>query len=141
VGGAKIGVAGELHPDAARALGVEGRPLVFELDLQTLPPVAPVAVAELPRFPSVTRDLSFFVDESVSAARIAGLVEEMRAPLLVDVRVLEEYRGDKRPAGKKGMLWSFVYRAPDRTLTDAEVQKLHDELVGKLGAALSFDRR
>ncbi|MCA1664503.1 MAG: phenylalanine--tRNA ligase subunit beta, partial [Myxococcales bacterium] len=59
----KIGVVGELHPDAARALGVEGRPLVFELDLGALPPSRPVALAELPRFPSVTRDLSFFVDE------------------------------------------------------------------------------
>ena len=70
-----------------------------------------------------------------------GLVEELRAPLCVDVRVLEEYRGDKRPAGKKGMLWSFVYRAPDRTLTDAEVQKLHDDLVGSSPGALAFDRR
>ncbi|HEX9101882.1 MAG TPA: phenylalanine--tRNA ligase subunit beta, partial [Polyangia bacterium] len=141
VGAARVGVAGELHPDAARALGVEGRPLVFEVDLQALPAARPVAVAELPRFPSVTRDLSFFVDEGVPAARIAGLVDELRAPLLVDVRVLEEYRGDKRPAGKKGMLWSFTYRAPDRTLTDAEVQKLHDELVAKLGHELAFDRR
>ncbi|HWE27970.1 MAG TPA: phenylalanine--tRNA ligase subunit beta, partial [Polyangia bacterium] len=136
-----IGVAGELHPDAARALGIEGRPLLFELDLQALPPVRSVAVAELPRFPSVTRDLSFFVDEEVSAAKIRALVERLRAPLLVDVRVLEEYRGDKRPAGHKGMLWSFTYRAPDRTLTDAEVQKLHDELVAKLAAELSFERR
>ena len=141
VGDTRIGVVGELHPDAARALGVEGRPLVFELDLQALPAVAAQKIVEPPRFPSVTRDLSFFVDEGVSAARIRALVEELRAPLCVDVRVLEDYRGDKRPSGKKGMLWSFVYRAPDRTLTDAEVQKLHDELVGKLGAALSFDRR
>lgn len=141
VGDTNVGVAGELHPAAARALGVEGRPLVFELDLQALPPPRPIVVAELPRFPSVTRDLSFFVDEAVPAARISALVERLRAPLLVDVRVLEDYRGDKRPAGKKGMLWSFTYRAPDRTLTDAEVQPLHDELVARLGAELAFDRR
>jgi phenylalanyl-tRNA synthetase beta chain len=141
VGASKVGVAGELHPDAARALGVEGRPLVVEVDLQALPPAGAIAVGELPRFPSVTRDLSFFVDEGVTAAHIAGLVEEVRAPLLVDVRVLEDYRGDKRPAGKKGMLWSFTYRAPDRTLTDAEVQTLHDALVGKLSAELSLVRR
>ena len=141
VGAIRVGVAGELHPDAARALGVEGRPLLFELDLQALPPARPIAVAELPRFPSVTRDLSFFVDENVTAARIRGLVDKLRAPLLVDVRVLEDYRGDKRPTGKKGMLWSFTYRAPDRTLTDAEVQKLHDELVTRLATELAFDRR
>jgi phenylalanyl-tRNA synthetase beta chain len=55
--------------------------------------------------------------------------------------VLEDYRGEKRPAGRKGMLWSFTYRAPDRTLTDAEVQKLHDELVAKLGRELPVELR
>ena len=114
---------------------------MFELDLQALPQKALVAVAELPRFPSVARDLSFFVDESVSAARIGAVVARLRDPLCVDVRVLEDYRGEKRPAGKKGMLWSFTYRAADRTLTDGEVQKLHDELVTRLRTELSVDLR
>jgi phenylalanyl-tRNA synthetase beta chain len=136
-----VGHVGELHPQAARALGVEATPLVFELDLMALPVPEPVTAAELPRFPAVARDLSFFVDEQVTASRIRQILERLRDPLCVDVRVLEEYRGEKRPAGKKGMLWSFTYRAPDRTLTDAEVQKLHDELVGKLSAELGIERR
>ncbi len=141
VGDARVGVVGELHPSAARALGVEGRPFVFEIDLQALPAAAATAVGELPRFPSVTRDLSFFVDEGVPAARIRALVDGLRSGLLVDVRVLEEFRDAKLPTGKKGMLWSFTYRAPDRTLTDTEVQKLHDDLVAQLAGSLSFDRR
>jgi phenylalanyl-tRNA synthetase beta chain len=141
VAGAVVGHLGQLHPATARALAVEATPLVFELDLMALPPPAAVVAAELPRFPAVARDLSFFIDESVTASRISALVDRLRSPLLVDVRVLEEYRGDKRPAGKKGMLWSFTYRAADRTLTDAEVQKLHDELVEKLSAELAFERR
>lgn len=140
-GDVAVGAVGELHPHAARALGVEGRPLVFELDLQALPAAAPVAAAELPRFPAVTRDLSFFIDERVLAAEVAAAVDRVRHPLLIDVRVLEEYVGDKRPSGKKGMLWSFTYRAPDRTLTDAEVQKLHDDLVAALARELGFERR
>jgi phenylalanyl-tRNA synthetase beta chain len=141
VGGHVVGHLGELHPQAARALGVEATPLVLEVDLMALPISAAVTAGELPRFPAVARDLSFFVDEKVTAARIRGIFERLRDPLCVDVRVLEEYRGEKRPAGKKGLLWSFTYRAPDRTLTDAEVQKLHDELVAKFGNELSIDRR
>ncbi|MCU1280944.1 MAG: phenylalanyl-tRNA synthetase, beta subunit [bacterium] len=141
VGDAVIGHVGELHPSAARTLAVEATPLVFELDLQALPPPAPVMAAELPRFPSVVRDLSFFVDEEVTSRHLRALFERLRSPLCVDVRVLEEYRGEKRPAGRKGMLWSFTYRAPDRTLTDAEVQKLHDELVAKLGRELPVTLR
>ena len=141
VGDAVVGHVGQLHPAAARALGVEATPLVFEIDLQALPSPASVMAAELPRFPSVVRDLSFFVDESVTSRQLRALFERLRAPLCVDVRVLEDYRGEKRPAGRKGMLWSFTYRAPDRTLTDAEVQKLHDELVAKLGRELPVELR
>ncbi len=75
------------------------------------------------------------------AANVRRAVDRVRPALLVDVRVLEEYVGDKRPAGQKGMLWSFTYRAPDRTLTDAEVQTMHDELVAALGRELGFVRR
>jgi phenylalanyl-tRNA synthetase beta chain len=141
VAGAVVGYAGQLHPQAAKALALPAAPLVFELDLQALPPPAAVVAAELPRFPAVSRDLSFFVDEAVTARALGEAIERARSPLCVDVRVLEEYRGDKRPTGKKGMLWSFTYRAPDRTLTDAEVQKLHDELVTALAAAFPIDRR
>jgi phenylalanyl-tRNA synthetase beta chain len=142
VGGKLVGHVGELHPQAARALAVDGRPLLFEVDLAALPAATPVAATDLPRFPAVTRDLSFFVDESVPAARIREAIDRARSPLCVEVRVLEDYREPgKVPVGKKGMLWSFTYRAPDRTLTDAEVAKSHDELVTALAGALGFDRR
>ncbi len=142
VGGAIVGHVGRLHPRAARTLAVEAQPLVFTIDLAALPTANAVNARELPRFPPVSRDLSFFIDEGVTAARIREAIERARNPLLVDVRVLEDYREPgKVPAGKKGMLWSFTYRAPDRTLTDAEVQTLHDGLVTQLAAALSFDRR
>jgi phenylalanyl-tRNA synthetase beta chain len=136
VGEVVVGHVGQLHPSTARMLALAATPLLFELDLQALPAPVAVKAVELPRFPSVVRDLSFFVDETVTARHMRALFERLRSPLCVDVRVLEEYRGEKRPAGRKGMLWSFTYRAADRTLTDAEVQKLHDELVEKLGREL-----
>ena len=141
VGATRVGVAGELHPDAARALGVEGRPLVFELDLQALPPARPVAVGELPRFPSVTRDISFLIDETVTAAEMRRAIEAERDELRVEVRVLEEYRDAKLPVGKKSMLWSITYRAPDRTLTDDDVQPSHQAVVARLMKSLGAQVR
>jgi phenylalanyl-tRNA synthetase beta chain len=137
----KIGVVGELHPDAARALGVEGRPLVFELDLQALPPTRPVAVAELPRFPSVTRDISFLVDEGVTSAEIRGEIEREADTLRVEVRVLEDYRDAKLPPGKKSMLWSITYRAADRTLTDEDVSASHQAVIARITKAFAAQVR
>ena len=56
--------------------------------------------------------------------------------------VLEDYREPGHvPPGDKGMLWSFTYRAPDRTLTDAEVDALHNALRERLAGLLSLRLR
>jgi len=137
-----LGHVGELHPDVARALGIEARPFVFELGLDELGDAGWPRVAELPRFPSVTRDLSFFVGAERPAREIGALLQTLRDPLCVEVRVLEDFRDPgKVPPGQKGMLWSFTYRASDRTLTDAEVQAMHDLLTERLKAALPITLR
>jgi phenylalanyl-tRNA synthetase beta chain len=135
VDGQRVGVVGELHPDLGRALA-------FEIDLRSLGEPPPLKVVELPRFPAVTRDLSFFVDAELPAQRIRDEIDRAHDPLLVELQVLEDYREPgKVPSGQKGMLWSFTYRAPDRTLTDAEVQALHEALVARLKSALALTLR
>ncbi|HZS41739.1 MAG TPA: phenylalanine--tRNA ligase subunit beta [Polyangia bacterium] len=142
VGDRDVGVLGELHPDVARALGLETRVLAFEIDLASLGAPPPVVVAEPPRFPAVTRDLSFFIAANVTAREIAHAIRAARDPLCADFRVVEDYREPgKVPAGAKGMLWSFTYRAPDRTLTDAEVQALHEALRARLQQSLRIEPR
>jgi phenylalanyl-tRNA synthetase beta chain len=94
------------------------------------------------RFPAIVRDVSFFVDDFVPAARVREVVAAAREPLLRELAVLEDYREPgKVPQGKKGMLWSMTYRAADRTLTDAEVDAAHERLVAKLLAAVNAQRR
>ncbi len=82
-GGKRLGVAGELHPAAARRLGLEVRALYAELDLEALAAGrAPSRSVPPPRFPASTRDLSFWVDEAVpAAAQRGGLPGRQRAPV------------------------------------------------------------
>ena len=64
------------------------------------------------------------------------------AELLHEIAVLEDFR-DARfvPAGKKGMLWTMVYRAADRTLTDVEVDAAHAQVVAALRQTLPVELR
>ena len=95
-----------------------------------------------PRFPSATRDLSFWIDAAVTADEQRAAFLAAAEPLLKDVAVLEEFRDPKYvPAGKKGMLWTMTYRADDRTLTDAEVDAAHARVVGALKAASAIQIR
>jgi phenylalanyl-tRNA synthetase beta chain len=60
------------------------------------------------------------VADEVPEADVAAAVREAGAPLLAEVRLFDVYRGAPIPAGQKSLAYALVYRAPDRTLTDAE---------------------
>ncbi len=96
--------------------------------------------AELPRFPTVERDLAIVVGERVAWKDILAAVHGAGAEHLESVSFGEVYRGQQLERGTKSVLFGLVYRAPDRTLTGDEVQASQDKIVAalaeKLGAAL-----
>ncbi|HKA32589.1 MAG TPA: phenylalanine--tRNA ligase subunit beta [Candidatus Binatia bacterium] len=141
-GNVDLGYIGEIHPDLAEEMSI-GRCLTFELDFEKLLQyVSPkLTVRSLPRFPSVERDLAMIVDESFPAQRIIDWIKDLRNALIEKVEVFDQYRGASIPEGKKSLAYSISYRAEDRTLTDAEVQALHGELVTRLGEVFGAQLR
>ncbi len=137
---APVGRVGEVHPRIARALGLEERAVYLEVMLDALAGGRqPIHSVPPPRFPAVTRDISFWIDVAVTADEQRALLAPAAGPLLRDLAVLEDYRDPKyAPDGKKGMLWSLTYRADDRTLTDAEVDAAHACIVAALKSAPSI---
>ena len=54
-----------------------------------------------------------------------------KEPLLVSAFCFDMFRdpsGEKMPADRKSIAWSFSYRAADRTLKSQEVDKAHQKL-------------
>jgi len=136
---AAVGQLGEVHPRVRRALGLEERAFYVEVLLDAIAGKRrPVRSVPPPRYPSVTRDISFWIDLAVTGDAQRALLTSAAEPLLRDLAVREDYRDPKyAPAGKKGMLWSLTYRADDRTLTDAEVDAAHARVVAALKQAVS----
>jgi phenylalanyl-tRNA synthetase beta chain len=95
----------------------------------------------IPIHPGSTRDVSLLLAEQIPAARVEEVIQQTTEPLMSGIRLLEDYRDPKLGAGMKSMLWSILYRAPDRTLTDAEVDKAHESIVGRLIDNLPAQRR
>jgi phenylalanyl-tRNA synthetase beta chain len=143
LGGNLAGLAGALHPDliAARGLGVE--PWIAELDLEMVVQYCPrrVIFRPLPRFPAVQRDVAVVVDVGFQAQQILDAVREAAQPLVEEVRVFDEYTGAPIPEGKKGLAYAISYRATDRTLTDTEVNALHEQLIEGLLRSLPVEVR
>jgi phenylalanyl-tRNA synthetase beta chain len=136
-----VGWFGELHPDVREKLGVTGAVFGFEVELDKLPLAPPAQMRPIPRFPGSVRDVSLLLAEDIAAARVVDVIEAANEPLVARIRLLEDYRDPKLGTGMKSMLWSIVYRSPERTLTDVEVDKAHETIVGRLVENLPARRR
>jgi phenylalanyl-tRNA synthetase beta chain len=130
--GRQLGYIGELHPTVTAGARVEGRVVAFEIDVQPVLEASRVPRAQaLPRFPSVERDLAVVVEETVAAGALLASIKEAGGDLLEQARAFDEYRGAQVPEGHKSIAFTLTFRSPERTLTDAEVDKVMSEI--KLG--------
>jgi phenylalanyl-tRNA synthetase beta chain len=138
-----LGVAGALHPRCVQVLDLPKEVWVFELDFQTLPAYGPArfGVRPLPRFPAVTRDIAVVVDEVFLAEAILEEVRALGDPRIETARLFDCYRGEPIPPGKKSLAYTLAYRAPDRTLTDDEVNALHARVRERLQARFALELR
>ncbi|MDB5074981.1 MAG: pheT, partial [Chloroflexi bacterium] len=127
VDGVNVGFFGELHPQIAEAWDLGNRrAYVAEFDFDAIAAKCSDerAFAEFSRQPLAKRDLAIVVDESQAAALVLEEVRRAAKGLLARVRLIDVYRGDQIPLGKKSLACSLDFQAPDRTLTEDEVEKL-----------------
>lgn len=140
--GESLGYAGELHPEFCDRLGVPPV-LLFELDFEKLLEYAPrqITAHALPRFPAVERDVAVVVERDFAARQIIDWIQSLGETLIEHVEVFDQYLGAPIPEGKKSLAYKVSYRADDRTLTDTEVNLLHQSLVERLGKTFGAERR
>jgi phenylalanyl-tRNA synthetase beta chain len=82
-----------------------------------------IKYSEVPKFPSVRRDLSLLLDASVTFEQLEKLARQSERKLLRTVDLFDVYEGDKLPGGKKSYALSFILQDADKTLTDEQVDK------------------
>ena len=142
----ELGAAAEVRQvPVAQARKLDLRDAVFVTELLLEPLLASSRgekmFRELPKFPAVVRDVALVVDESVSHADILAIVEKNRNKFLEQVEIFDIYRGGSVSTSKKSMAYSLTFRAPDRTLTDAEVNAAHEQMKRLLQQTLQCEIR
>ncbi len=138
-----IGDIGCIHPEVAGLYDLGGRDiLAWSVDLSGLALPPPQQMEAIHKFPTIQRDISFWIDEKTPAAAVDTLIAGFSNSILSSWEMKEDFRDPKYvPSGKKGMLWSIVYRHFERTLTDKEVDSSHTKLLKSLEERLGVARR
>jgi phenylalanyl-tRNA synthetase beta chain len=137
VGGSVVGYVGQLTPAMLEPRDVPAGDAVyaFELDLDRISGEAPQEtrlVEPLPRHPFVVRDISILVDDGLSAETVRGTMRAANIATLVEIREFDRYQGKGIPDGKVSLSFRLTFQAPDRTLTDTEVQQAMEVIVARL---------
>jgi phenylalanyl-tRNA synthetase beta chain len=142
-GGERLGLVGELAPASTAAFGLSGPLAAFELDVAALvaaPRRDRSFIAPTP-FPPSLIDLAFVLLDAVTAGAVATTIRDAGGDLLEDVEVFDEFRREELGPGRRSVAFRLRFRAPDRTLTDAEVADLRQQVIDAVTRAHGADLR
>ncbi|CAH2031523.1 phenylalanine--tRNA ligase subunit beta [Trichlorobacter ammonificans] len=131
VGDVQLGTVGEIHPVTLQHYGIDYPVYGFEINFEALVRLAGGQRAILPpsRYPDSVRDLALLMERERPVADLLDCVQALRIKELEEVGIFDLYQGERIPAESKSVALRLRYRSSERTLTDDEVQKLHQKVI------------
>lgn len=125
-----IGFIGQLHPLLQKDMDLKDTYL-FDVNLDTVLKIVDrdPEYAQIPKYPSIIRDVAFILDQDVLAGNVKETIEEVGSPLVTQVQVFDVYEGNNIESGKKSIAYSLLYQHPEKTLKDEEVEASFSKII------------
>jgi phenylalanyl-tRNA synthetase beta chain len=95
----------------------------------------------LPVYPSITRDIALRVNNRLRHVDIVNTIWKIAPKELTNVELFDIFTGNEMGAPWKSMAYSLTYRSGERTLTDDEVNRLHEAIKDRLRNEISVEIR
>ena len=127
--GKVVGILGELHPQWVQKYDLVAAPIYFELDLQPLLARHTIQAQAVSRFPAVRRDLALVVADTLEVDALATTLRAAASHLVTEIALFDVYRGKGVEEGKKSLAFKVLMQDTARTLTDAEVDSVMQDLI------------
>ncbi len=134
-GNIEIGYIGQVHPEVVANYDMKGEVYiaVLNMDVVTMLSNFDIKYKGIAKFPGSTRDLSLVCDKTIFVGQIEEVIRKCGGKLLESYSLFDVYEGEQVEAGKKSVAYTMTFRALDRTLEDAEVNKIIDKILKELG--------
>ncbi len=99
-----------------------------------------ISYRELPKYPSVRRDLAMLLDNGVTFGQIREIAYRTEKTVLQDIGLFDVYENESLGTNKKSYAVSFILRDNLRTMTDNNIEKTMNNLIrafeNELGARI-----
>lgn len=93
---------------------------------------------EVSKYPPTSRDISFIIDKGINLNNYYEIVRDFAENLIEEVKLIDEFESEEKfGKDKKSYTFRIVYRSPERTLTNEEINKIQDEIREKTKNDLS----
>jgi phenylalanyl-tRNA synthetase beta chain len=89
-----------------------------------------ISFTPMPKFPAVKRDLALLLDKKVSFKEVRDIAMRTEKSLLKSVSLFDVYEGEKLGTDKKSYAVSFTIQDEEKTLTDKQIDKIMNKLMG-----------
>lgn len=125
-----VGFIGQVHPLLASEMDLN-ETYVFDLNIEKILDKIDhtPSYKTIPRYPSVTRDIAFIVDQNIHASHVQETIQNIGAPLVTKVTVFDVYEGENLAENKKSIAYRLHYLDPTKTLKDKEVEKSYRQII------------
>jgi len=132
----QLGYLGSLNPFVIEKLDLKQKVHFFEFSFSSLKFSDPKKFRTFSNFPLAQRDLSFVIDNHISSNDVLEFIKQKSGKELKDIKIFDFYEGKGIPKGKKSLAFSIFWQANDRTMTDLEIDKIVEKIVGFLSDKL-----
>ncbi|QBF84485.1 phenylalanine--tRNA ligase subunit beta [Shewanella maritima] len=127
-----IGHIGALHPSLEKPFGLNGKTIVFELELDALLQSSLPLAQAVSKFPANRRDIAVVVDENISATDVMNLIRKVGENQLVGLNLFDVYQGKGVESGKKSLAIALTLQDITRTLEEKDITETMDSVVSAL---------
>ncbi|BCV36720.1 phenylalanine--tRNA ligase beta subunit [Shewanella chilikensis] len=136
-----IGYIGAVHPSLEKPFGLNGKTIVFELELDALLQAKLPQAQAVSKFPANRRDIAIVVDEEVAAGEVMTLIRKVGENQLVGLNLFDVYRGKGVEQGKKSLAIALTLQDNTRTLEEKEIAEMVHTVVSALKSEFNASLR
>jgi phenylalanyl-tRNA synthetase beta chain len=138
-----LGFLGKISRPVLKNFGLKQDAYVFELNLAALMAHMPdkIQARPLPRFPSISQDVTLIVDRQIPVGDVLGEMKAIAEEefLVEDMYLFDLFEGSPLAEGKKSLSFRIVYRSENKTLMEKHIRKLHAGISSRLVNAFHAD--
>jgi phenylalanyl-tRNA synthetase beta chain len=133
--GKRVGTLYQLHPQIEKNFDLKENVVISEINLDV---VLETGIEyypkykELPKFPAMQLDISILIPKMELAENYLHAIQKTDRTLIKDIQLIDEFMGESIGKDKRSLTYSITYRSDTETLTDIQVNGIHQKVIANL---------